>query len=131
MNGGIAMNDSKSKFVKIFRISIIAVIGLVMFLFLFYAFKAYAAVETGTPSEPAISKLSDKVVSYGFIAAAAVVGLGSVGAGIAVGYVGAAAIGAISEKPDLFGRALIFVALAEGIAIYGVIIAIMILSRLG
>lgn len=48
---------------------------------------------------------------------------------MAVGYVGAAAMGAIGEKPELAGRALIFVGLAEGIAIYGLIIAIMILGK--
>jgi len=48
---------------------------------------------------------------------------------LAVAVVGAAALGAISEKPELFGQALIFVGLAEGIAIYGLIIAIMILGR--
>jgi V/A-type H+-transporting ATPase subunit K len=69
------------------------------------------------------------VVKYAFLAAAIAVGIGSLGAGAAVGYVGAAAMGAIGEKPELAGRALIFVGLAEGIAIYGLIIAIMILGK--
>ena len=69
------------------------------------------------------------VVKYAFLAAAIAVGVGSLGAGAAVGYVGAAAMGAIGEKPELAGRALIFVGLAEGIAIYGLIIAIMILGK--
>ena len=73
---------------------------------------------------------SPEVIKFGFLAAAIVVGLGSVGAGLAVGYVGAAAMGTIGEKPELFGRALIFVGLAEGIAIYGLIIAIMILGKI-
>jgi V/A-type H+-transporting ATPase subunit K len=47
-----------------------------------------------------------------------------------VATVGAAAIGAVAEKPEVFGRALVFVGLAEGIAIYGLIISIMILNRL-
>ncbi|MDD5066127.1 MAG: ATP synthase subunit C [bacterium] len=123
------MSDTKGKFIKQFRISIIVTVALIAFFLLMYTFRAFAAVETVTGS--GVSAVSDKVVTWGFIAAAAVVGMGSIGAGIAVAYVGAAAIGAIGEKPDLFGRALIFVALAEGIAIYGVIIAIMILSKLG
>ena len=45
--------------------------------------------------------------------------------------VGTAALGALAEKPDLFGRVLIIVGLAEGIAIYGLIVAILILNRLG
>ncbi len=52
-----------------------------------------------------------------------------IGAGIAVSSTGAAAVGAIAEKPETFGRSLIFVGLAEGIAIYGLIIAFMVLNR--
>jgi len=64
-----------------------------------------------------------------FIAAALAVGIGSIGAGIAVGNIGTAAMGTIGEKPELVGSALIYVGLAEGIAIYGLIIAIMILGK--
>jgi V/A-type H+/Na+-transporting ATPase subunit K len=67
----------------------------------------------------------------GYIAAALATGLSSLAAGIAVGQVGAAAVGAITEKPELMGRMLILVGLAEGIAIYGLIISILILNRLG
>jgi V/A-type H+-transporting ATPase subunit K len=57
-------------------------------------------------------------------------GLSSLGAGFAVAKVGAAAVGALAEKPELFGRLLIFIGLAEGIAIYGLIVSILILNRL-
>jgi len=66
---------------------------------------------------------------YVTLAAAISTGLACVGAGIGVGTSGAAAIGAIAEKPEFFGRALIFVGLAEGIAIYGLIITFIILQR--
>jgi len=66
----------------------------------------------------------------GYIAIALATGLSTVGAGIAVSNVGSAAIGSITEKPELFGRALIFVGLAEGIAIYGLVISILILTKL-
>lgn len=66
----------------------------------------------------------------GFLAMAISVGLGSLGAGIAVGMSASAAIGAISENPKSFGSALIFVGMAEGIAIYGMVIAFMILGKL-
>lgn len=66
---------------------------------------------------------------YATLAAAISVGLGSIGAAYAVGATGSAAIGTIAEKPEAFGRVLIFVGLAEGIAIYGLIIAFMILGR--
>jgi len=62
------------------------------------------------------------------MAAALATGLAAIGAGIAVGIAGAAAIGAIAEKPELVGRTLIFVGLAEGIAIYGLIISFIILG---
>jgi len=65
-----------------------------------------------------------------YMAAALATGLSSVGAGIAVSHVGAAAIAAISEKPEMLGRVLIFVGLAEGIAIYGLIISFLIIARL-
>lgn len=68
-------------------------------------------------------------VNWGFVAAALATGLSSLGAGFAVASVGSAAIGAIAEKPELLGRALIIVGLAEGIAIYGLIISILILNR--
>ncbi len=64
-----------------------------------------------------------------FIAAALSTGLACIGAGIAVASTGSAAIGAISEDSRLLGRTIIFVGLAEGIAIYGMIITILILNR--
>ena len=76
------------------------------------------------------SSIPEGIVRWGFLSAAIAVGLGAIGAGIAVGLVGAAAMGTIGERPELLGRTLIFVGLAEGIAIYGLIIAIMILGRL-
>ncbi len=66
---------------------------------------------------------------YASLAAAISAGVGSIGAAYAVGATGSAAIGVIAEKPEAFGRVLIFVGLAEGIAIYGLIIAFMILTR--
>jgi V/A-type H+-transporting ATPase subunit K len=64
---------------------------------------------------------------YAKLAAGLATGLGSIGAGIAVSGTGAAAVGAIAEKPEAFGRSLIFVGLAEGVALYGLIISIIVL----
>ena len=69
--------------------------------------------------------------SWVFIGAALATGLSSLGAGFAVAKVGVAAVGALAEKPELFGRLLIFIGLAEGIAIYGLIVSILMLNRLG
>ena len=76
------------------------------------------------------SALAVEAWSWGLAAAAASTALAALGAGFAVAKVGAAAIGALAEKPELFGRLLIFVGLAEGIAIYGLIVSILILNRL-
>jgi V/A-type H+-transporting ATPase subunit K len=63
-----------------------------------------------------------------YIAAALAVGMATLGGGIAVGQIGASALAAMSENPDLGGRALPFVGLAEGICLWGFIVALMILS---
>lgn len=63
------------------------------------------------------------------IGAAIAVAGSSIGAAIGVAYTGAAAIAAISEKPEMFGRAMVIVGLAEGIAIYGLVIAVALLAR--
>lgn len=65
---------------------------------------------------------------YAPFAAAIAVAAGSLGAAYAVAATGSAAVGAIAEKPEVFGRALIFVGLAEGVAIYGLIIAFIIIG---
>jgi len=65
-----------------------------------------------------------------YMSAAVAVGLACIGSGFAVGKIGSAGMGAISEKPEMMGRVLVFVGLAEGIAIYGLIISIMILNKL-
>lgn len=66
----------------------------------------------------------------GYIAAALSTGLGSIGCGIAVGAAAPAAIGSVAEEPKSFAKALIFVALGEGVALYGFLIAFLILGKL-
>jgi V/A-type H+-transporting ATPase subunit K len=72
-----------------------------------------------------------RVTQWGLLAAAISAGLSAAGAGYAVAHVGSAAVGALAEKPELMGRVLVMVGLAEGIAIYGLIVSILILNRLG
>jgi V/A-type H+/Na+-transporting ATPase subunit K len=71
------------------------------------------------------------VAPWAMMAAAIAAGLSSLAAGYAVAVVGSAAVGALAEKPELLGRVLILVGLAEGIAIYGLIVAVLILNRAG
>jgi V/A-type H+-transporting ATPase subunit K len=86
--------------------------------------------------EPALAATASETGSaaggpgqWAYVAAALATGLSSLGAGYAVAAVGSAAVGAIAEKPELLGRLLIFVGLAEGIAIYGLIVSILILNQ--
>jgi V/A-type H+-transporting ATPase subunit K len=77
------------------------------------------------------SLLAPEAVKWGYASAAAAAALSAIGAGYAVAQVGSAAVGALAEKPELMGRVLVMVGLAEGIAIYGLIVSILILNRLG
>ena len=90
-----------------------------------------AAAPALAAAEVAAVPVDPGVMRWGFTAAAASAGLAALGAGYAVAQVGTAALGALAEKPDLFGRVLVMVGLAEGIAIYGLIVSILILNRLG
>ncbi|WP_182876007.1 ATP synthase subunit C [Microbispora sp. H10670] len=63
------------------------------------------------------------------LGAAIAVGVSAIGAGIAVAYTGAAALAAMSERPELFGRAIVIVGLAEGIAIYGLVVGVILIQR--
>ncbi|HTC53917.1 MAG TPA: ATP synthase subunit C [Steroidobacteraceae bacterium] len=101
------------------------VVGLVATLLLFAAGTAKAA-EAVAP----LAAVNPQIVAWGLIAAALSTALAAIGAGFAVARVGSAAVGAIAEKPELFGRALVLVGLAEGIAIYGLIVSILILNRI-
>lgn len=86
-----------------------------------------AGAATGDVAEAA-SATSD---GFAYIGAAIATGLSCIGGGIAVGNAAPAAIGATSEDPKAFGKAIIFVALGEGIALYGMLISIMIISKIG
>lgn len=89
-------------------------------LLLFIAIPAaFAQTETAAAQSPSAIR---------YIAAAVAVGLATVGGGIAVGQIGAAAMAAMSENPELSGKAIPFVGLAEGICLWGFIVALMILS---
>ncbi len=83
--------------------------------------------------EPAGARATESGLdgSWIYVGAALATGMSALGAGFAVAKVGTAAVGALAEKPELFGRLLIFIGLAEGIAIYGLIVSILMLNQLG
>ena len=88
------------------------------------------AADADTASEIAAAtadKSSVSALGVGMIAAALAVGIAGIGSGIAVAASAPSAMGAISENEKLFGKALIYVAMAEGIAIYGLLVAILII----
>jgi len=99
-------------------------LGLAASALLLWAPEARAAAEAAAGKSAGIDS------SWVFIGAALATGMSSLGAGFAVAKVGTAAVGALAEKPELFGRLLIFIGLAEGIAIYGLIVSILMLNRL-
>lgn len=87
---------------------------------LFFSGNAYAAGETATSG----------AAGLGYLSAALSVGLACIGGGIAVSAAASAALGAISEDGSILGKSLIFVGLAEGVCLYGLVVAFMILGRL-
>jgi V/A-type H+-transporting ATPase subunit K len=89
---------------------------------------AVAAQSDSAPTQTADTSTSVDTGSA-FIGAAIAVAASAIGAGIAVAYTGSAALAAVSEQPDLFGRAMVVVGLAEGVAIYGLIVAVLILGN--
>ena len=86
------------------------------------------AVAAEAPEAAAAASNSNN--GLGFIGMALATGLACVGAGIAVGSVGSAALGLVGEQPGAIGTTLIYVGLAEGVAIYGIVISMLIFSKL-
>jgi len=109
----------KRKLKGILRINLATYLPLLIGAIIIFVPNVSYALEEGISS-----------TGLGFIAAALSTGLAALGAGYAVGAVGSSALGAVSEDPKILGKTLIFVGLAEGIAIYGLIISILILGRL-
>ncbi len=90
---------------------------------------AFAAAEA---TEAVGGGVADISIGTGlaFIGIALPTALSTIAAGIAVGPIGAASLAAVSEKPEIFGRTLVYLGLAEGIAIYGLVLSILLLNRI-
>lgn len=121
----------------IFKLSLIIVLSLIICIGGLCISKAdevnqteVATVTTTQDGSNTGNEECSKDKGIGMIAAALAVGLAAIGSGIAVAVVASSAVGAISENPSLLGKTVIFAGLAEGIAIYGLIISIMILSKI-
>ena len=97
--------------------------GIMIFFFAMLCLSTvsvFAAENAGDASTASVDGLK-------YIGASLAIGLACIGAGIAVAYVGAAALGVVGEKPEFLGKTLIYLGLAEGIAVYGIVISILIL----
>lgn len=118
----------------------LATFALMSLLVCCLSFSAFAAPDDNTSAPPvspaptaaqsSASAASDNGKAMGYLSAALAVGLAGIGGGIAVAAAAPAAIGATSEDPKAFGKSIIFVALGEGIAIYGLIVSILIYLKL-
>lgn len=122
---------------KAFAVNLVTFLVLI-FLVVCFAVPVFAsngdaaeppAATTQTDVPDATAAVTDNSKGLGLISAALVTGLAGIGGGIAIAAAAPAAIGATSEDPKVFGKALIFVALGEAIALYGVIISILILQK--
>lgn len=102
----------------------IAVFCMVSIACLAMSLTAFAA-----EPETAAASAGDLNMGISMLAAALATGISGIGGGIAVGGAAPAAIGATSEDPKAFGKALIFVALGEGVALYGLLVSILIIAK--
>lgn len=114
-----------STFKNMLGINVVSFFGIMILASIFMYSGAFAT----EVAESAATIASGNSAGLGYIAAALSTGLSCVGAGIAVSSAASAALGALSENEGIMGKAMIFVALAEGVAIYGLIISIMILGK--
>ena len=121
------MQSEKQRFRRKVAGSILVLVALFGMLGAVSTAQVYAQ-EPAAEEQPMTEAEAD-VAKFGFIAAAIAFGFGALGAGIGIANVGAAAMGAISEKPEIAGQALIFIALAEGLVVFGFITALIILGR--
>ena len=124
------MDEPREKMKTQIKLSIVLLFAVMAIIATVFCTNAFAEV-SGDQSVVAaeVKPVDSESLKYGLIAASIAFGLGAIGAGIAISHVGAAAMGAIAEKPEMAGQALIFVALAEGLVVFGFITALMILGK--
>ena len=124
--GAYAIGEkSRGHYKKSLAINIISFFGILIISQIVMFTGNVSAAEAATTATS-----SGLATGLGYIGAALVTGLSCIGGGIAVASAASAALGAISEDQSIFGKSMIFVAMAEGIALYGLIISFMILGKL-
>ena len=110
--------------------NVVMVFALAIGVFAFGAANVALAAGDTTATTAAAAAATSSGAGIGLLGAGIATGLSCVGAGIAVGPTASAAIGAISENPKMLVRSLIFVVIAEGIALYGMLISFQIFSKI-
>jgi V/A-type H+-transporting ATPase subunit K len=100
---------------------------ILTYILVFVFFAMVFSVASAFAAEAQEAAARSESAGLALIAAALSTGLACIGAGIAVAFVGAAALGVVGEKPELLGKTMLYVGLAEGIAIYGMLISILIM----
>ncbi len=124
--GAYAIGEkSRGHYKKSLAINIISFFGILIISQIVMFTGNVSAAEAATTATS-----SGLATGLGYIGAALVTGLSCIGGGIVVASAASAALGAISEDQSILGKSLIFVGLAEGVALYGLIISFMILSKL-
>lgn len=116
-------DSSKNKIKKALKINLFTFVPIMAMIIVLLL-----PANTRAAASEAAANSASNVEGLRYIGAALSTGLATIGTGYAVGTVGSAALGAISEDQSILGRTIIFVGLAEGIAIFGVIISILILN---
>jgi V/A-type H+-transporting ATPase subunit K len=112
--------------------SVIVLFALMAIIGTVFCANTFASATQGDGLEtiqPEMSSTKADVMKFALIAAAVAFGLGAVGAGFAISHVGAAAMGAVAEKPEIAKNALLYIALAEGIVVFGFATAFLILGK--
>ena len=127
---GVAMRRAKFRGSKKMLAGVITVSCLTLFSGAAINLAAFPATAADVTEAGMVSPEQSFSNGMGFIGMALATGLACVGAGIAVGSVGSAAIGLVGEQPSAIGTTLIYVGLAEGVAIYGIVISMLIFSKL-
>jgi V/A-type H+-transporting ATPase subunit K len=131
MNKILANNSAAEKLSKSIKTSLmILAVVLIIGSAIFTAVAAQDDHATEAIAKVPLSTEQAEVSKMAVLAAAIAFGAGAIAAGIGISHVGAAAIGAVAEKPEIAGQALIFIALAEGLVVFGFITALMILGKM-
>ncbi len=131
MNKTYETNSAVDKLRRSIKISVISLVSIMVIagaIVTSVAAQEEHAVTEEITNVP-LSKAEADVSKMALIAAAVAFGAGALAAGFAISHVGSAAMGAVAEKPEIGGQALIFIALAEGLVVFGFITALMILGK--